>query len=217
MKHSLDGNRRGAFTLLEVMITVVLLGLVLGSMALVGSASDRAFQTSSVRTHLEAQAAQTMERMVTDLRIAAGESLAPALGDGDVTSWVEYRQAVGLDGNKTVLSGTRRLAFEYEAGELDDGIDNNGNGLIDEGRIVLIENLGTAEERRLVLTRWVREHLAGEEPNGLDDNGNGLIDEPGFFLRRSGDTLTLELTLERLDREGRPILRTSRSSTKLRN
>jgi hypothetical protein len=63
----------------------------------------------------------------------------------------------------------------------------------------------------------VRELLAGELDNGMDDNGNGLVDEPGFFLRRQGATLSAQMTLERVDREGRPIVRTSRSSTKLRN
>lgn len=202
--------------MVELTIVVALLGLVLGSMAMVSSSSNRAFQTSSVRSHLEAQSSAAMDRMLVDLRIAVGESLDPALGDGDVTTSVEYVQA-GLDGTKIQLGPLRRLAFEYEVGEIDDGLDNNGNGLVDEGRLVLTEDVGGPGERSLVLTRWVRELLAGELDNGLDDNGNGLVDEPGFFLRRQGATLSAQMTLERVDREGRPIVRTSRSSTKLRN
>jgi prepilin-type N-terminal cleavage/methylation domain-containing protein len=215
--HSTPGRRRGAFTLIEIMISVTLLGLVLGSLALMSSAGDRAFQTTSVRAGLEAQSVATLDRVLHDLRIAADASLAPALGDGAFADSLEYAQVVDIDGAKVVLGAKRRIGFEYEAGEIDDGIDNNGNGLVDEGRVVLTDDVGGPGERRLVLTHNVRELLGNEEPNGLDDNQNGLIDEPGFLIRKQGRTLIIELTLERLDRDRRPLQRTVRSSTNLRN
>ena len=208
---------RAGFTLPEVAIVLALLGLVIGTIALVSSSGTRAFQTSSTKSHLEAQAVTALDRAVVDMRIAVADSLAPSLDPGDLSEAVEYVQAIGFTGSTIDLSGVRRLAFDYELGEIDDGIDNNGNGLVDEGRLTLTEDVGTPDERTRVLTRWVREYLEGEEPNGIDDNGNGLIDEPGFCLQRSGETLTVWLTLERLDQEHRALARTARSSTKLRN
>ena len=110
----------------------------------------------------------------------------------------------------------RSLSFEYEIGELDDGLDNNGNGLIDEGRLVLTENAGLTNDRR-VITRWVAELLEGELDDGLDNNGNGLVDEPGFLVERIGESLIVRVTLQKRDAEGRLMTRTARTSVRLRN
>lgn len=209
-------GRAAGFTLIELLISTVLFGLVVGFVAMVSLASERAYRTGATVSQLEAQAQVTMERIVADLQIAGLETIAPDPMAGVGSGELQYMQALLQEG-EVVWRNTRRLAFEYESGELDDGMDNNGNDLIDEGRVVLIEDLGLPQERRRVLTRWVRELLEGEQKNGLDDNGNGLVDEPGFVLERTGETLFVRLTLERRDSEGRLIRRTARTSTRLRN
>jgi hypothetical protein len=83
--------------------------------------------------------------------------------------------------------------------------------------IVRRENAGTASERTIVLTRWVRELLEGELPNGEDDNGNGLIDEPGLSFDVIGEVWTIRLTLERPDNKGRLVTHTVQTSVKTRN
>lgn len=203
--------------MVELVFVVALLGIVVSSLGMVSQSNGRAYRASALRAHLEAQAAATMEQLVVELSIAGRETLAPdpveGLGADDFT----YLLASEMDGDRVLWSPLRRLAFEYEIGELDDGLDNNGNGLVDEGRIVLTEDLGGADERRRVLTRWVREYLDGEEPNGLDDNGNGLVDERGFVVERRGETLQLHLTLQRLGTERQLLTRSARTSTRLRN
>jgi len=213
--------RSAGTTLVEVLIVVAILGLVLGSVSLMGLASDRAFRTGTAAAHLEAQAVATTERVVVDLRTASLEFLTlDDDGDDDAEdgfSTLDYLQALDLEDGEVQWSGLRHLAFEYEAGEVDDGLDNNGNGLRDEGLLVLIEESGTPNERRRVLTRWVREHLAGELPNDIDDNANGLVDEQGFVAELVGETLVIRLTLERLDADGRVLTRSTRTSARLRN
>ena len=86
------------------------------------------------------------------------------------------------------LTQGQRFEFVYDPDEVDDGQDNNGNGLIDEGRIVWTRNVGAPDERSVVLCHQVREYLEGEVPNGLDDNGNGLVDEKGLSFERNGET-----------------------------
>ncbi|HVS19460.1 MAG TPA: hypothetical protein VMT18_12720, partial [Planctomycetota bacterium] len=130
---------------------------------------------------------------------------------------LQYVQAIDYQSGQVVVTPLRQLGLEYAEGEIDDGLDNNSNGLIDECRLVLIENLGMAEERRLVLTRWVSELFEGEQSNGADDNGNGLIDERGFHVERVGDTLFVRLILQRLDAQGHLMTRTARTSVELRN
>jgi prepilin-type N-terminal cleavage/methylation domain-containing protein len=210
-------TRKSGFTLLELMITVLILAGVMGSISLIAQASQRAYQTGAVKADLEARTAATIEQVVAELSIAGRGTLTPDILPGVGVDALQYMQATGMDAGEVVWTPMRRLAFEYEIGELDDGIDNNGNGLIDEGRLVLTEDLGGPGERERVLTRWVRELAQGEEPNGIDDNGNGLADERGFTIQRAGDSLILMLTLEKRNAENMPMVRTGRTSTKLRN
>lgn len=200
------------FTLVEISIASAILMIVIGSLTMMALASDRAFQTGTTVAQLEARASGAMHQIVQDLTIAQHP---PAIGpNGDV---VDYVQAVDFVMGEPVLTLPRRLAFEYEGGELDDGIDNNGNGLVDEGQVVLTEDVGTATERRRVLTRWVPELLEGEIENGVDDNGNGLVDERGFTVVLAGETVTVMLTLQRVDSGTRLMSRSSVTSTRLRN
>ena len=110
-----------------------------------------------------------------------------------------------------------RLELRYEDDEVDDGIDNDGDGVVDEGVLVLIQDWMGPTEQEVVLCHGVREFLEGETPNMLDDNGNGLIDERGFSVDLDGENLTFRLSLERVDASGNTVIRTLESSVWLRN
>ena len=111
----------------------------------------------------------------------------------------------------------QEIAFEYETGEIDDGRDNNRNGLVDEGVVVLLRDAGGANEQRVVLCHGVRERLEGELVNGLDDNGNGLVDEKGFCLQWVDGVLALWLSIELIDGNGMHEVRTLQTSVRIRN
>jgi hypothetical protein len=111
----------------------------------------------------------------------------------------------------------RTVRFEYENGELDDGVDNNNNGLADEGVVVWIENAGQPDERRSVWASGVREYLAGETFNGEDDNENGLSDEAGLSFAIDDDVLTIRLTLEDRGPSGVLITKSTETSVHVRN
>ena len=96
-------------------------------------------------------------------------------------------------------------------------MDNNGNGIVDEGLIALITDPGGAAERREVLARFVAARLEGEEENGLDDNGNGLVDERGFSLVREGRLLEVRITTLGADRADQPVPRTVRATVAIRD
>ena len=207
----------GGFSLVEMAVVVALLSLVLGSLTLIGSTSNKAYQTGAVQSHLESRAAIAIAQMVDELRIAGVDTVAPDPLQGVGSSDLRYVQATGFANGQINWTPLRNLRLEYEIGELDDGLDNNGNGLVDEGRVVLVEDLGGATERRRVLTRWVPEFLEGELENGLDDNGNGLVDERGFVVERIGETYMIRLTVQRRTTEGQLLTRTARASTRSRN
>jgi len=214
MKTRIRTSRTGAagFTLIEISIVSAILMIVIGSLTMMAQASDRAFSTGATIAHLESRASATMSQIIRELAIA--QNTAVLRPDGAV---IDYVQAVDFVAGDPVLTLPRRLAFEYEAGEIDDGIDNNGNGLVDEGLVVLTEDVGAPTERRRVLTRWVSELLQGEIDNGIDDNGNGLIDERGFTMVQSGETITILLSLQKPGPGNRLLNRSSVTSIRLRN
>ena len=112
---------------------------------------------------------------------------------------------------------TARVELRYDVNELDDGIDNDGDGLIDEGSVVLVKDWGGPEEKTVVLCHDVSEYAAGETFDGTDENGNGLIDERGLCFDMRDGNLYFLLTVERLDQDGHLLTRSFRSSVWLRN
>ncbi len=209
------------YSLVELLVAATILALVLGMLSLTGSASSAVFHSGITRAHLESQIESAMQRVVAELRVAGKTTLDPQVTPGMSTDSLEYAQALDLHDGQVVWSPPRRLAFEYAPHESNDGLDNNGNGLVDEGRLVLTLDLGTPGERRVVLTNWVPELLEGELPNGADDNHNGLIDEHGFCVEHvadaAGDALLVRLSLQRRDADGRPVIKTVQAKVRVRN
>jgi hypothetical protein len=210
-------RRQAGHSLVEVTIAATILALVLISVTTLATASDRAADTGTAAALLGDRSADAMERLFVELRTAELESLTPDPLPDLAVDELTYRTAIGFEDNEVIWSTDRRLGFEYAAGEEDNGLDDNGNGLVDEGVVVLTEDVGGPEERERILTRRVRERVEGEEDNGLDDNGNGLVDERGFYVERVGETLILRLSLERRDSQGRVLSRIAQTATRLRN
>ena len=210
-------RRRSGFSLLEMMISVALFGLVIGSLGMIGVSNRRAYQAGTLSADLEAHARRAVDRIVQQMMRSGASVLIPDPAEGVGGSDVTYRQAENVTAGGVQWSDLYRFELQYEPGELDDGIDNNGNGLVDECRLVWTERDGEADERSTVLCRWVREYFQGEEATLGDENGNGLEEERGFCLERVGETLVIRLTLERNDPQGRPQTRSITTSIKLRN
>jgi prepilin-type N-terminal cleavage/methylation domain-containing protein len=214
------GNRAG-YSLIELLVAVTIMALVFGLLSLTGSANSAAFKSGISEAHLESQIGSALAHVTSELRIAGKSTLEPQLAPGASTDSLQFAEALDLHNGQIVWSAPRRLAFEYAPKESNDGVDNNGNGLVDEGRLVLTLDVGTPQERRVVLTNWVPELLEGELPNGIDDNHNGLVDERGFCIERvadaSGDALLVHLSLQRRDANGRTLTKTIQVKVRVRN
>jgi prepilin-type N-terminal cleavage/methylation domain-containing protein len=209
-------GRRG-FTVLEVMISLTIMGLVISSVALLGLSNQRAYRTGAAGADLEVDVRRALDQLVQEFMRSGASVLLPDPEEGVGGSDVTYAKAVGTAGGVTTWSSQNRVRFDYEEGELDDGADNNGNGLVDEGRLIWTRDVGGPNEKTHVLCHGVSEYLEGEELNLDDDNGNGLEDERGFCLERVGEALVIRLTLEhQVSGEGLQA-RTIETSVKLRN
>jgi Tfp pilus assembly protein PilW len=208
---------RAGFSLIEVVLALALTtGLLLAVTMTTRTASD-AYEEGRVQDELTTRAHRTLERIAMEFASAGGDVLdpEPVLPMGATT--MEYRQSQGYAGGEVQWGPVRSVGLQLAEGELDDGIDNNGNGLVDESSVVLTRDLGGADERSVVLCNGVPELLEGEEQNGADDNGNGLQDEEGLSFELQGNVLVVRLTLEKVTEEGRRVARTVQTSVRMRN
>jgi prepilin-type N-terminal cleavage/methylation domain-containing protein len=209
-------SQRG-FTLVEMAVSVTIMAVVLVAIGLSTRSMSNAYSEGALAEDISAQAHLALEEIVEPLGWADRDALAPdptpPLGSETLT----FQLPTGFDAGGLTWGTSETIAWQLEDGELDDGADNNGNGLADEGVVVRTYDVGGANERSVVVTHWVRELLAGEIDNGLDDNANGLEDEPGLCFESNGDVITVRLSLERMDAMGRLLTKTVETAVSVRN
>ena len=199
-------RRQAGFTLLEIAVAMGVLGVVLGAVGAFQARSNQASKSMLTRADAEMRARRALERVADELT-GVGQSLlfpdpTTALGASTLT----YQRPAGVNGSGVVQwSQPARLQLELESGETDDGTDNDGDGLVDERRLVLVRSAGTPKEQRVVLCNGLCERGLGEQANGLDDDGDGTVDEAGFSVRRIGDLLLVSVCVQPPGREGRPV------------
>ena len=196
---SRDRAGRRGFTLIEAAIAVAMMGSALAAILYVLASTSRAFQTGSLLARMDAEADLALQRACNALRGADAAWLTPPDPTGSELQ-LDFQRAAGLQDDGTPIPDVvERLVFEYDDLEVDDGVDNDGDELIDEGRLVYVLDVGGTNQRR-VLARDVVEAPPGEVlGNGVDDDDNGVVDDRGFSFILDEGALTLRLTLERVD------------------
>jgi hypothetical protein len=216
MKALPHGSRQG-LTLVEAAIALTLLMVVLFGAANVMRQAQGAFETGRALTALQTKTHRTLHRIADHLVPAELGSLDPVPGEVLASTTLGYRHPIGVDDTDIEWGPTLQLRLELDSGEVDDGLDNDGDGLRDESNLVWRREPGTPQEVRVVWCRDVRRNLEGEEPNLIDDNGNGLIDERGLAFQLVGDVLTIRLSLESPVPGGAPLVTTAQTSVRIRN
>ena len=209
-------STRGGFTLVEMAIGMVLVSVISGLFFLTTETTSSAVSTGMAVAELDTNTLRALERVCDSLKSASADMVSPQSAAPWSGESVDYQRGRGADADGNLLWGpTERIALEYD--EADDDIDNDGDGLVDEGRLVWIENPGAAGERRIVLCQDVREYLEGETFDGADENDNGLIDERGFALDFDGRSVTVRLSLQARDRRGQILTATVERTIAFRN
>lgn len=200
-------------TLLEVSIGLAVFAAFATSAFLSVSASTQSYRIEGVSARLDRRAREAVQQVCERLRLADATSVAMVGVTG-----LDFQCSLGWVGGAPAFGPTERIALEQDPTDPDNGADDDGDGLVDEGRLVWIEAVGTANERRQVLATDVSEILEGEVgANAADDNGNGLVDEGGFSPALAGSNIVVRLTLEELDHLGNRIRRTATRSVTGRN
>jgi len=200
------------------MISIGLIAIIATLSSLVSDTARNAFVTTSTSTKLEAQVKTTLDRVAIEFEMAVAGTLDPDLtGLFSDTSSISMQQVVDLDEGVIVLGTVTTISFQRDPADAADGVDNDGDGLVDEGRLVMVRNDGEANSTSVTLCKNVGRFLEGEDDGNGDENGNGLVNEPGFLIQRDGNLITLQLTLEEADGSGQLTTRTSTTSVNLRN
>lgn len=211
--HTHSRSSSSGFTLLESLIAVTLLAVLFLAVAQTSSKASDAFDEGGTEHALSTSTHRCLDRITEAIEFAGGGILA-GLGVADVgADKVSFSTPIGWAGTDPDWSGLIVIRAELEAGELNDGLDNDGDGLIDELQVVQI----LADGRRIVLASGVAELYAGEIANNLDDNGNGLKDERGLSFSAVGNVVSVRLTCQRRDEAGRLLTKTAETAVRLRN
>lgn len=212
-----DSKRMRGLTQIELIISLTVLTVVAGGTYQILFTGVDAYGTGVSKAELERQASRVLETVTDHISMCGEATLHPRLEPPWSSPTVTFQKNLGFSEGAIVWGPPTVLELRPDSGDPEDGLDNNGNGIVDEQMLVLVESPGLPGEKTVVLSRWVREYLEGETPNGKDDNGNGLTDEPGFALSVSEGVWTIHLTLERLDRSGRNRTHTVETSVRPRN
>ena len=211
-------RRSAGMTVLEIVCATTLMSLVAGIAVMVCSSSTLALRDGAMAADLDARAQTALDRIAHELRTAGVGTLGGFPASPLCDSRLDYGRIASVDpADGTPAWMPCRIELVLEEGETDDGTDENGNGLVDERVLVVTASRGQADERSVVLTRFVREALEGETADGSDENGNGLVDEEGLCFELIGRTLVVRLTLERANAQGELVTRTVETAVTLRN
>lgn len=209
--------RAAGYSLVELLIAVLLLGSLL---LVAGFAMDRSMALFRQRRASEAvssSAQRMLQRVASEFVFARQSSLLPAPPLTDGTSALTFQKCLGVQAGAVAWTTPFSLEWEREPGELDDGADNDGDGLIDEGQLVWVQDVGLATERRVVWGRGLCEFLPGETFDGADEDGDGLVDERGLCFSFEDDVLTIRIGVQGRGQADTTITKVVETSVRLRN
>lgn len=213
---------RAGMSLVEAIVAAAITAVILGTITRAAISGQKSTKQSMIATELETQARDVVDRIAEELVSARTTGLNPSPTGQFGSSTLTYQKCTGYAGGVAVFGTNQRIRWLIEPTEINNGIDDDRDGLIDEGMVEFTRDLGAGTQRIVRWARQVREYLARENPNVVDDNANGLIDEQGLSFSLTGRILTIRLTLQGIGpkgdgAKGRILTRTVETSVRLRN
>jgi prepilin-type N-terminal cleavage/methylation domain-containing protein len=193
------------FTLIEVLIAVVMATMIIAALGGLVGQSLHAGDVVRQRNDVAEEAAFAMERIVRS--VGHSQRLLLPLAENPVTSWSEsVREVLAVALDRTVDRDGDGFADadNDKDGAIDEdmpddtnndgqagiaGVDDNGNGVIDDGATADDDEDGVADEDGATGTDDDGDGTADEDPGsdangdgspgvaGTDDDGDGLTDE----------------------------------------
>jgi len=191
---------RSGFSLVELMIALVLLGVVVAKLTIVVEEAQRSHGRETARMAIEDRALQVLDRISYAIMGSDRETLFPDPSMPTFTPRLEYRVSMGVEDGQVVLGDEEVISVTQ-----------------DGSSVYWAENEGQANERLVVWSNDVSQLLEEELLNGSDDNANGLSDESGLNFVIDRNSVTIRLTLQGEDSEGQIIDHTVEATVTCRN
>ena len=191
---------RGGFTLLELMLGISLLTIIgykaYGALNTIHETVER----EDTEIALEDQARRVLKQIAYEVMGANRETLNPDSPAPGGTERLRYQVNLGIQDGEVVWGDPEQLHLSEQ-----------------DQQVVWSENPETERERRVVWSSLVAPYLAGEIPDGMDNNDNGLIDEKGLSFVMNNNSVTVRMTLERINPEGEAVTKTVETTVTCRN
>ena len=191
---------RSGFSLVEVMIAVVLLGIVVAKLTIVIDQARDSYGHESARMAVEDRALYVLDRIAMAIMASDRESLDPEPELPTFTSRLKYQVSLGVEDGEVVWGDPEVIS-----------LDDSGESLY------WAKNEGLPNQQLSTWANNVSQLLEEELLNGADDNANGLFDESGLNFVIDRNSVTIRLTLEGEDTDGRPIHHTVETTVTCRN
>lgn len=194
------GFTRSGFTLLELLLTLTVLGLVGFRTYGALNTMKESVEEENVEAEVEEQARGVLRKIAYEVMSSDRETLDPDSPAPMGTTRLRYRVSLGVQDGEVVWKAPVELSLEEE-----------------QQQVIWAQNPETLAEQRVVWSNLVSPYLAGEIPDGMDNNGNGLIDERGLSFELDGNAVTIRLTLEKIDANGESVTKTVETTVTCRN
>jgi hypothetical protein len=188
-------DRESGLTVVEMAVSILVISVTAGIVTMSFGTSYGLWRSGSSARHLDRKSNRGLSKVIEVLQYADVSKLEPVLLPGETSSYVSFQRSTGFVDGEQQWGQRIRIEWRSDPDDPVDAVDNNGNGLVDEGMVVRIVDPGGADEQSTVLVHGVSNLFKGEAENGKDDNGNGLIDEKGLCFEREANILTVRVTM----------------------
>lgn len=155
-------DRQGGFTLLEMMVAIAIFSVIMGSVYMIMFSSNRNMNKSETIALLEQQSLDIIYRMREDL---LGMSDDAAAGWTNTSTSFSGPKVIDYDFDTSTptYGDTISWSVAYDDGESDNGADDDGDGLIDEMKLIRTEGSQTdVISRRLQENGFTFTHDSGK-------------------------------------------------------
>ena len=152
---SMRSTPRSGWSFVALALTVVLLSAAVGTVSMVSTSIAHTPRGERTRSELEESARLAVEEIAAILMEARIDSLSPDPRAPASTECLEFQRAIYRENQPPVWTDPERVEVLLDPGELDDGLDNDGDLLVDERTAFLVKNSGSENELRRVLAEGV--------------------------------------------------------------
>jgi hypothetical protein len=135
------GKADSGYTLIEVVMGVALAFLVMQGVFNVMFHWENLFTEQVRQFTLDQSAERILRRLADEVRAADPTTISPTVLSNSST--IQFQRVTGFSGGSAQLGTTVRFGFSLAPGETANGVDQNGNGLADDGFITMQEGTAT--------------------------------------------------------------------------